>query len=273
MGFFDWLSGSSKDKNRPKRRQKHPVWVAGLGVEMTLMAQQSSEAFRSMPTHIGSAEEQLNQAERYFDECAYVPFWESVETATKTLARFDELIGDLREKASRYAEAAKLREDEDALDEMAGRYVYAVSTEKSPNTRFDLFRITILGKNAVKHADSDVTPAPYPLTLQHISKLSDASNATVMRMERIVHAAHRNIHFATIYEQRRTNQILVAGFTNLADALDQMTFRISRSLDDLAHAVRSMHSTLSASLDAIHSDLGEALDMLDNIQRNRKPWP
>jgi DNA anti-recombination protein RmuC len=92
-----------------------------------------------------------------------------------------------------------------------------------------------------------------------------------------------------IYEQRKTNQILVAGFTNLADALNDMTWRITDSIDNLASSVDGMTSTLNESMQAIHSRMGDiheelskeaseravrekkALEMLDNIQRRRKP--
>lgn len=115
-------------------------------------------------------------------------------------------------------------------------------------------------------------------------------------MKAIVQTAQRNFQFATIYEQRKTNQILVAGFTNLAQALDRMTWQITASIDDLAGSVDVMTSTLNESTRAIHSRLGDvaemtsqhhdelmkeasegaarerkALEMLDNIQRGRRP--
>ena len=71
MGFFNWLSGTNKDKERPKRRCKHPILWRGLGVEMTLMAEESIDVFRSMPTYLSSTEEQLDQAEMYFEEVNY----------------------------------------------------------------------------------------------------------------------------------------------------------------------------------------------------------
>lgn len=146
------------------------------------------------------------------------------------------------------------------------------------------------------------TPPQFPLTRQSVTKL-DVGTETAKRMNVIVWTAQRNFQFATIYEQRKTNQILVAGFANLAVALDQMTWKITKSIDDLAGSVDVMTSTLDESLSAIHSRVGNVVDivekasqqtsqqhdelmektsegaareekvlkMLDNIQRGRRP--
>jgi len=140
------------------------------------------------------------------------------------------------------------------------------------------------------------TPPQFPLARQSVAKLG-VGTATAERMKTIVQTAQRNFQFATIYEQRRTNKILVAGFTNLAQALDQMTWQITASINSLAGSVDVMTSTLNKSIYAIHSRMGDiaertsqhhdelmveasaratrerkALKMLDNIQRGRRPF-
>jgi hypothetical protein len=77
-----------------------------------------------------------------------------------------------------------------------------------------------------------------------------------------------------------------------------MTWQITTSIDDLAGSVAGMTSTLNASMHAIHARIGDmaerasrhhnelmkeasegaarerkALEMLDNIQRRRRPFP
>jgi Mg2+ and Co2+ transporter CorA len=115
-------------------------------------------------------------------------------------------------------------------------------------------------------------------------------------MNGIVRKAQRNFEFSLIYEQRKTNQILVAGFRNLAQALEEMTWRITSSVDDLTSSVDRMHTSLNESLVRIHEQTEriastaeghradaatqaiatgarerKALEMLDNIQRKRYP--
>jgi len=138
-------------------------------------------------------------------------------------------------------------------------------------------------------------PPSFPISLQSITKLN-VGTGTARRMEAIVRDAQRNFQFAMIYEQRKTNQILVAGFTNLAQALGEMTSQIESSVRLLSYSFDRMTSTIDESARAIHSRQGEileattqsreesstqasaqanreekALAMLDNIQRGRRP--
>jgi len=115
-------------------------------------------------------------------------------------------------------------------------------------------------------------PPEFPLARQSVEKLG-VGTTTAERMQAIVRKAQRNFQFATIYEQRKTNQILVAGFTDLAQALNEMTWHITASIDNLASSVDGMKSALNESMQANQSRLGEVLEMLDNIQRGRRPFP
>ncbi len=144
----------------------------------------------------------------------------------------------------------------------------------------------------VKYED---TPPEFPFPRKNVEKLSVAKK-TAERMSKIVRKAQRNFQFATIYEQRKTNQLLVAGFTSLGQALNEMTNEIVSSIDDLAGTMDSMTSTLNESMQRIHSRMGDmvsqsrqqheesmgkqsekarrdedTLRMLDNIQHHRKP--
>lgn len=141
----------------------------------------------------------------------------------------------------------------------------------------------------------EAEPPKFPLSPQSVAKLA-VSTATADRMSAIVRKARRNTDFAMLYHTRKTNEILVAGFTNLAQALDHMTSRITSSIDDLASSVDAMGSTLNDSMREIHSRMDESAEataehrktlsreasasaareekvvkMLDNIQRGRKP--
>ena len=131
-------------------------------------------------------------------------------------------------------------------------------------------------------------PPQFPLLEQSIEKLG-VGTATAKRMDSIVRSAQCNYHFATIYEQRKTNQILVAGFTSLADALREMTWIINDSIADLATSVGETGLMLNESMSMIQSQIGhiaddfteeaserekrgrKALEILDNIQHDRRP--
>ena len=139
-------------------------------------------------------------------------------------------------------------------------------------------------------------------------KLPDA-RPTAGRLVTIVRQAQKDFQFATIYEQRKTNQILVAGFGTLASAIYEIGDALSSSLSELS---LSLHTSLDQLLDATwessrqtqaaseaHTEIVKDQDkqaateakkrrkferevvegqerqekMLDNIQRRRKPGP
>src|ERR1700722_5787215 len=109
---------------------------------------------------------------------------------------------------------------------------------------------------ARKYEQSDGAPA-FPLDRLSVTKL-ETGTATSERMRAIVRAAQCNFQFAVIYEQRKTNRILVAGFGNLAQALDRMTWQISASITNLASSVDIAASTLNESVRAIHAQMESA---------------
>jgi len=224
----------------------------------------SFELFESMPNHLLTAEECLDQAGGDFEEGAFAPFWDSVERAAMNIGQFDDNVRTITTNAKRHTDVAK-------------RY--------------------------------EGPPPPFPIVLDSVSGMA-AANTTNDRMRAIVRKAQRNFQFATIFEQRKTNQLLVAGFTNLAQALDGMGRRIESSIDSLGEQISEMSSTLDTSLQNLGSNLSstlttlhesstealsnhfgglqtsmhkdsesraerhkKALEMLDNIQRRRLPRP
>lgn len=54
------------------------------------------------------------------------------------------------------------------------------------------------------------------------------------RLRSLVRRGQKSFRFATIYEQRRTNQILIAGFTSLGEALDRIGDRLAEGQGILA---------------------------------------
>ena len=218
--------------------------------QMIVLGTQSLDLYESMPEHLGTAEEHLDQAEIDFADGAFAPFWDSIEKAAQKLGHFDEGVRHINGNLSRYTRLIEAYED---------------------------------------------TAPEFPLARQSVAKLG-VGTVTAKRMKAIVREAQRNFQFAMIYEQRKTNQLLVAGFTNLAQALDQMTWHITTSIGDLTSSVDAMASKVSESMRAIDSRIGnfakttalqnearsketaegaqrvkKVIAMLDNIQRERKP--
>jgi len=223
--------------------QRHREEQEGYRKQMVILCEGAIALFESMPKHLDSAEKWLDHAEVDFAESAFAPFWDSVENAANWLARFDEGVRQIKDESSHYTE-------------LIGKY--------------------------------EDTPLQFPLAPRSVEKLS-VGMATAERMKVIVRTAERDFQFAMIYEQRKTNQILVAGFNTLAEALEQMTSQITASLDDLADSVNTSLRAIDSQLGEIAatsrqhhaemmeqvSDIAErercAVEMLDNIQRGRRP--
>lgn len=244
------LEASRARAEEEYRIQRRREQQEGIYKQMVVLGEQSLGLFESMPKSLISAEKLLDQAQVDFADGAFAPFWDDIEKSAKRLGHFDEAIRSIGENSSRYTDMIKQYEG---------------------------------------------TPVAFPIDRRAVAKL-EVGTGTAERMKAIVRTAQRNFQFATIYEQRKTNQILVAGFRSLAQALDKMTWQITTSISDLSSSVDLMGSTLNDSTAAIHSrvsDIAEtssqhqeelkkealeaavreekALEMLDNIQRGRRP--
>lgn len=119
---------------------------------------------------------------------------------------------------------------------------------------------------------------------EHIAEAAD-------RMTSIVRVAQRNFQFASIYESRKLNKLVIGGFRTLAEAINGVGNRIDSSLkmlgQDMANQLQDVHIAQLAQLDAHNGSneimedafaeqrefAEEALEKLDNIQRRRIPKP
>lgn len=101
------------------------------------------------------------------------------------------------------------------------------------------------------------------------------------RMSDMVRQAQCDFEFAMIYEQRKTNVILVEGFKNLANAIENMTNRLEDSIDDLCFSISTNLETLSGqfteTIESASDRHSEEMDsarrvqlMLDTLQMSRR---
>lgn len=143
-----------------------------------------------------------------------------------------------------------------------------------------------------------------PSFVSNSTPIPDAS-VTVERLKKIVRRAQKVPDFAKIYEMRRTNSLLVAGFSNLGTAINNMGFRIQNSItglaqtldsaitsmsqqnaeyyrdsllsietlrDQLASNAESLSEQLASDSQAQREHEGKIEEMTDNMQRRRRPY-
>lgn len=218
----------------------------------------SRNAASELPVLLGTAEGFLDEAEHEFNDGAFAPFWDAIERAAFDLATFNNNIELLGRKAQDYRRNTELLEQKRrAFTGGAGRLADAPPS-------FEL----------------GIRDFPDP-------------TLPVERMRSIVRQAQKDFQFATIYEQRKANQLLVSGFSTLGLALSELQDRLESSLDGLASSVseaisgagaaqREATSNLLAELKETRDHMeresearreSERLEreMLDNIQRRRLP--
>lgn len=111
-------------------------------------------------------------------------------------------------------------------------------------------------------------PPEFPISLRSVKKL-DLGMATAERIQALVRKAQSDFQFAMIYEQRKTSQILKAGFKNLAEALEQMTWQITYSIDNLNRSMDVMTSTLNESMHVIQSRIKDFAKMTDKRDKEQ----
>ena len=152
----------------------------------------------------------------------------------------------------------------------------------------------------------EINPPPFQLG---IDTLPNGSH-TYARMHTVVRRAYKSPAFANIYEmrrinyeQRKTNELLEAGFSTLGQALSELGDRLGASLGQLASTVNIEISKVGSEMTASHEHMTSALsaeiqkssdqaardakigreqqtrhtrdlsEKLENIQRKRKPFP
>ena len=112
----------------------------------------------------------------------------------------------------------------------------------------------------------DGTPDPFPVTSEEFAKLPQL-NALTNRMKSIVYIAQQDYHFASIFEQRKTQKLLVAGFESFADVLNDVGDQIDNHLGDLNTTVQSYNEEMislmesaSTQRDRHHEELMETIN-------------
>ena len=209
----------------------------------------SKTNFLSLKQLVPAANAHLDRAEKEFEERVFAPFWDEIEHAANKLAAYHKGVKKISHNASEFT-----------------------------------------------HRASRLSITIPPLSFPH-GDLPDA-RPVVARLSKIVRRAQTDFQFAVIYEQRKTNQLLYAGFGTLASAIEHMADSIASALDDLSSSLSMrLDDLLSSSksqadlINGLTDHVGSSSDaqrrfekkllqetkkqseMLDNIQRDKKPFP
>jgi DNA anti-recombination protein RmuC len=229
-------------------------------LSMERLASHVSSVADSLPQHLNEAKRSITVAEREFGEGMLDPFWDAVESATRSLASFHSSSEELKV----------------ALQQFKVLSLQCQATSTIPKLRT---------------AEAKIED---PIALS-------------TRLHAIVRQSQRSYDFTNIFHLRRTNAILINGFTTFGQALNDMGEKIREAVATVSESVNSLESTvrdtgrdISASIQKSseaskgssvdfessfaklvkvsqrHSKNSEQsnekiIDILDNIQRDRTP--
>jgi len=115
-------------------------------------------------------------------------------------------------------------------------------------------------------------------TFPSIRTLSDCvpdATPVLIELRRVVRMGQTNYQFATIWEQRKTREVLIAGFHTLGEAIDNLGSTVEKSISQLGDSIRSSIGALVeaqiSTREVIEEQTRQQGTMLDNIQRHREP--
>lgn len=182
------------------------------------------EAFERLHVELRDAREFGVDAEKHFSNGAYSPFWQAIENAYVRMGQFNSHMLSIERMREHYA---------------MHRRAY--------------------------HSDynGEGSIDPFPVQVDAV-KATERARDLVEHLNAVVYKAQQDAVFAQIWEQRRTTSAVVAGFTNLEQAVYGMSATISSSVASLSSSVSSLNKEVrdvghrvtdsSTSADAIASD-------------------
>lgn len=104
----------------------------------------------------------------------------------------------------------------------------------------------------------------FPVNLKVVSAFNKITELEA-KMQDIIRPAQSNIDFASIYEMRRTNQILVAGFQNLSSAISGLGNTLSEQLSLLNNEIYSLGGVIDSSSKVISDSISEASHVQNDL--------
>lgn len=226
---------------------------------------------------IDNANKHLDKAEMEFQDGLYSPFWDEIEKVTNHLAEFHQTVESIGNTFSSY---------EITFNRNSKEYdTYITET----NAAIDKF---LSDKNPSKFKDAGIdkisTEREPSKEITLSEKLPDVS-LLVTRLQALVREAQKDFQFSTIFEQRKTNKLLIHGFGTLESSLSTMgdtinssinklSSTLGKSLNDILVATESQSKILNEQNSILRESSKEqrkfekkALNTLDNIQRGEKP--
>ena len=131
------------------------------------------------------------------------------------------------------------------------------------------------------HTTKNNFPQKFPISTNH-----RFPNHIISNFEQIKRQAFKKFEFANLWEQRKTQKILVLGFSTLGEAINNMNYSITNAVNELTDVVQTGFESLASEIQEsrqreynnhmvsnaqLESSLSKIDEKLYYIQYNRKP--
>lgn len=150
-----------------------------------------------MQEKVELATQHVSDAEQAYQDRAFTPFWDAVESTTKIIFQYNVHANDLSNSIKNYNML---------MDSMTEKIGHEYLEHNFPTFPYSMDQI------------------PVPV------KVYDD-------LRRIVHDAQKDFEFAVIWEHRHTRQVLIGGFETLGQAIGNLQGRINSSVHSLQESL------------------------------------
>jgi hypothetical protein len=90
-------------------------------------------------------------------------------------------------------------------------------------------------------------------------------------LQRVLRLGQTNFEFATIWEHRKTREVLISGFRNLGEAVSNLGFAVQSAMDELKVAVSSdMAQLIEEQVRSRQASAGHAADHIEKLDQIHK---
>jgi len=176
----------------------------------------SKIAFDEIPRNLLTVGELLVRAEQEYFNKEYINYWDSIETVALKFKKCDKFIHEVINLSQTYLENTKRIMDSE---------ITILDCDKKYNTNY-YKQLIIIEKNLLV----------FPINIESI-KNAVASARERNKYKEILYKGQTNYEFASIFEQRKTNKLLLKGFKNLHQAIINLGDNIESSLLDLERQI------------------------------------
>lgn len=173
-------------------------------------ASRAVRSLEALPDLLSAASKASEDAERFYVDGAFSPFWSAIEKGYSLWGEFVESVV--------------------AIDDAATKHALLLD------------KLVQLGGDAEPLAEFPVPPLP-ERSVQNCDELGT-------KLAQQVYEAQKHPVFAQIWEQRRTTAAVVYGFRNLEQAVDGMAVMVTSSIDQMSSSLRRAHREIQQTLES-----------------------